>query len=67
MADYRNKSWLELCELASKEQDPTKLMALLAEIDLLLAAEHDPKPSATISRIEKPNGRARLSRPHVKQ
>jgi hypothetical protein len=63
MADYRNKSWLELCELASKEQDPTKLMALLAEIDLLLAAEHDPKPSATIS----PNGRATLSRPHVKQ
>ena len=40
-----------------------KQMALLAEIDLLLAAEHDPKPSATIS----PNGRARLSRPHVKQ
>ena len=29
--------WQELCELASKEQDPAKLMELMKEIDRLLA------------------------------
>ena len=33
----KNKErWEELCELASKEQDPTKLMELMKEIDRLL-------------------------------
>jgi hypothetical protein len=41
MAEYRNESWLELCELAAQEKDPTKLMALIAEIDRLLAADED--------------------------
>jgi hypothetical protein len=30
-----NESWLELCELATKELDPEKLVALIAEIDRL--------------------------------
>jgi hypothetical protein len=46
MADYGNKSWLELCELASKEQDPEKLLALVAEIEHLLAADEQHKKSA---------------------
>jgi hypothetical protein len=49
MTENRKESWLELCALASVEQDPEKLLALVAEIDHLLAAGHDPKPSATIS------------------
>jgi len=28
--------WQELCELASKEQDPTKLIELMKEIERLL-------------------------------
>ena len=33
----RNKErWEELCELASKEQDPTKLVELMKEINRLL-------------------------------
>ena len=39
MAEHMNESWLELCELVAKEVDPEKLMALIAEIDRLLAAE----------------------------
>jgi hypothetical protein len=31
--------WKQLCEQASKEQDPKKLMELIAEINRLLAAK----------------------------
>jgi hypothetical protein len=31
-----NESWIELCELAAQEKDPTKLIALLGEIGRLL-------------------------------
>lgn len=41
MAENRNLSWLELCELASKEQDPKKLIELITEIEHLLAAEEE--------------------------
>jgi hypothetical protein len=37
----RNLSWLELCELASKEQDPKKLIELFTQIETLLAAEDE--------------------------
>jgi hypothetical protein len=46
MADYGNKSWLELCELASKEQDNEKVLALVAEIEHLLAADDQRQKSA---------------------
>jgi ABC-type transporter Mla subunit MlaD len=42
--------WLELAELAATEQDPDKLMALISEINQLLAQKQDrlnrlvPKP-----------------------
>jgi hypothetical protein len=35
----KKEEWLELCEQAANEQDPKKLMALIAEIDRLLAAK----------------------------
>lgn len=41
MAQNRNLSWLELCELASKEQDPKKLIELITEIEQLLSAEEE--------------------------
>jgi hypothetical protein len=38
--DNNNKeSWTELCDLAAQEKDPTKLMALIGEIDRLLEAK----------------------------
>ncbi|HEY4840340.1 MAG TPA: hypothetical protein VIH78_00125 [Terriglobales bacterium] len=33
--------WLELCEQASKEQDPKKLMELVEEIDRILKGKQD--------------------------
>jgi hypothetical protein len=35
----KNESWMELCELAAQEKDPTKLVALIGEIDRLLEAK----------------------------
>jgi hypothetical protein len=32
----RKESWIELCELAAQERDPTKLLELIGEIDRLL-------------------------------
>jgi hypothetical protein len=31
--------WMDLCELAAKEQDPAKLMALVAEINRILESK----------------------------
>ena len=36
MDEKTKESWRELCEQAAKEQDPEKLMQLVAEIDRLL-------------------------------
>jgi hypothetical protein len=33
--------WKQLCEQAAKEQDPNKLMDLIAEINRLLAAKDE--------------------------
>jgi len=38
--------WLELCEQASKEQDSQKLLALMQEINRLLAEKQDRLMSA---------------------
>jgi hypothetical protein len=35
----KRESWMELCELAAQEKDPTKLIALIAEIDRLLESK----------------------------
>ena len=40
--------WMELCEQASKEQDPNKLMNLVEEINRILEErEQNPKPRQT--------------------
>ena len=36
MSTEHKQEWMRLCELASKEQDPEKLMALVREITRLL-------------------------------
>lgn len=38
MEDNREE-WMELCERAAKEQDPEKLMLLIAQINRLLEAK----------------------------
>ncbi|MGH9545017.1 MAG: hypothetical protein ACRD23_07355 [Terriglobales bacterium] len=38
MQDQRER-WMQLCEQAASEQDPEKLMALIAEINQLLEAK----------------------------
>jgi len=36
MSSEQKQEWMRLCELASKEQDPEKLMELVREITRLL-------------------------------
>ena len=49
MKDESKERWLELCERASKEQDPKKMLALMSEINRLLeqkeARLHQSRPS----------------------
>jgi hypothetical protein len=37
----KKEKWMALCEQAANEQDPEKLMALVAEIDRLLAEKQE--------------------------
>jgi hypothetical protein len=39
MLGEQKERWQELCALATKEQDPKKLLALTVEINRLLAAK----------------------------
>jgi hypothetical protein len=41
MENEKKERWVELCELASKEQDADKLLKLVHEINELLAAKED--------------------------
>lgn len=44
--DENREKWMELCERAAREQDPEKLMQLIAQINQLLEAkEHRLKSS----------------------
>jgi len=36
VSDLKEKSWLELCEAASREQDPEKLLELVTALNDLL-------------------------------
>ena len=40
MLDKDEKHWRKLCDQASKEKDPAKLIKLMQEINRLLTAEH---------------------------
>jgi hypothetical protein len=47
MIGKQKEKWMEVCELAVKEQDPEKLMALVTEIDRLLEEKRQrPEQSA---------------------
>jgi len=41
MQAKNRERWQELCEQAANEQDPTKLLELIEEINRLLAAKYD--------------------------
>jgi len=41
MAQDQPKDWRQLCEAASKEEDPDKLMALVAQINIALDDESE--------------------------
>ncbi len=64
MKDESKERWLELCERASKEQDPKKMLALMSEINRLLeekeARLHQSRPSVAATsgdffRVRAPN------------
>jgi hypothetical protein len=50
---------MELCELAAQEKDPTKLMALIGEIERLLEAKEQSVRKAPGSVAENPAKNAR--------
>jgi hypothetical protein len=52
MAWDKKESWMELCELAAQEKDPTKLMALIGEIDRLLQSKEQRVSKAPSSSTE---------------
>lgn len=41
MRGVKKEKWMVLCEQAADEQDPEKLMALVAEIDRLFAEKQE--------------------------
>jgi hypothetical protein len=45
------ESWMQLCESAVQEKDPTKLMALIGEIERLLESKEQSvrKPSSSVA------------------
>ena len=53
------ESWMELGELAAEEKDPTKLMALIGEIERLLEAKQQRVAKAPSSVAENPAKNAR--------
>ena len=53
MSDLKDKSWLELCEAASREHDPEKLLELITALnDVLEQREQQEKarPALTLPR-----------------
>ena len=46
MQSQMKERWLLLCEQATTEQDPTKLMALIEEVNRLLEAEENRRREA---------------------
>ena len=46
MQSQMKERWLLLCEQAATEQDPTKLMALIEEVNRLLESEENRRREA---------------------
>lgn len=55
----KTESWMELCELAAQEKDPRKRMALIGEIDRLLASNEQSVRKPPTSVAENPIEKAR--------
>jgi DNA polymerase II large subunit len=52
VSDLKDKSWLELCEAASREQDPEKLLELITALnDALEQREREEKARRTVARL----------------
>jgi hypothetical protein len=54
----RKESWIEVYELAAQEKDPTKLLALIGEIDRLLESREQRVAKAPSSVAESPTKKA---------
>jgi hypothetical protein len=52
MDKRREQNWRELCEAAAAEQDPNKLMALVAELNKVLDELHRDYESAAENKAE---------------
>ena len=51
MSDLKDKNWLELCEAASREQDPEKLLELITALnEALEQKEREEKAQHMLSR-----------------
>jgi hypothetical protein len=50
MKNEPKERWLELCELAEKEQDAGKLIALVSEINRLLEEKRFPRSAIALLR-----------------
>ena len=53
------ENWMELCELAAQEKDPTKLMVLIGEIDRLLETKQQRATKALDLVAENPAEKSR--------
>jgi hypothetical protein len=51
MSDLDPQRWRQLCELASKEQDSKKLLALVEEINRLLETERTNTSETQLEKI----------------
>jgi hypothetical protein len=54
----KKESWMELCELAAQEEDPTKLMALIGELERLLESKEQAVRKSPTSALENPAEKA---------
>jgi hypothetical protein len=54
----KKESWMELCELAAQEEDPTKLMALIVELERLLETKEQTVRKPPSSVLESPTEKA---------
>jgi hypothetical protein len=52
VSDLKDKNWLELCEAASREQDPEKLLQLITALnEALEQKEREEKAQHMLSRL----------------
>lgn len=62
MVGDEKERWMQLCELATMEQDPVKLMELVAEINRILEAKENRLKAASDTASKEPPSPAEGSR-----